>query len=127
MRKFTLEQIQELVKEEDEIMQVEGKFALIVECKKPFKLLKAFQKKDDKYVVIDIHKIARFIAKRLGSYLNSEEFLKELLIDHSHPCELMELKERLENPDAVIKPAKQCYSFLIGGKRGRPYEFTLVT
>ncbi len=125
--KFSLDQISNFVNEEDQILQVEGEFALIVESKKPFKLIRAFKKKDTEYEEMNIHKIARFIAKKLASYLNSEEFLKELLIDHSHPMELQELKERLEHPDATIKPAKTCYSLLIGGKKGRPYEFTLVT
>jgi len=126
--KFSLDQISNLVdEEEDQILQVEGEFALIVETKKPFKLIRAFKKKDAEYEEMDIYTIARFIAKKLASYLNSKEFLTELLIDHSHPMELQELKERLEHPDATITPAKRCYSFMIGGKKGRPYEFTLVT
>jgi hypothetical protein len=48
------------------------------------------------------------------------------LLIQSGPVEILELKERLEKSYAKIKDTPGCYSLLVGGKRGKPYEFVLI-
>jgi len=64
------------------------------------------------------------MAKKLAEGLDPEAFLEEVL-ETTAPVELVEVKERLEHPQATVKSAKRCFSLMIGGKQGRPMELTL--
>jgi len=54
-----------------------------------------------------------------------------LLIRHAlreaPPGVLLQIKERLEKPDASVKTKRGCVSLAIGGKAGRPIELVLRT
>ena len=85
-----------------------------------------FKKAGQRYVEIKLEEVLNLIVEKLAPHLDVKRFLKELLILHSSPQEIVELKERLEK-GAKITEAPLCYSLMIGGKRGRPYEFNIVS
>jgi len=52
-------------------------------------------------------------------------FLVKTALKEAPPKTLLEIKERLENPDASVKTKPGCVSLAIGGKRGPPIELVL--
>jgi len=70
---------------------------------------------------IDIDKMASQLAEHFDSKMLMSEVLKK-----TETGQLLDIKERLETPDASIKSKKGCFSLQIGGKRGRPVELTLI-
>jgi len=53
------------------------------------------------------------------------EFLVKTALKEAAPSRLLEIKERLENPDASVKTKPGCVSLRIGGRRGSPVELVL--
>lgn len=52
-------------------------------------------------------------------------FLVKTALKEAPPKELLQIKERLENPTASVKTKPGCVSLAIGGKRGSPVELVL--
>jgi len=52
-------------------------------------------------------------------------FLVKTALKEAPPKTLLEIKERLENPEASVKTKPGCVSLAIGGKRGAPIELVL--
>jgi len=53
------------------------------------------------------------------------EFLVKTALKEAPPARLLEIKERLENPEAKVSTKPGCVSLSIGGKRGAPIELVL--
>ena len=53
------------------------------------------------------------------------EFLVKTALKEAPPSRLLEIKERLENPEAKVTTKPGCVSLSIGGKRGDPIELGL--
>ena len=53
------------------------------------------------------------------------EFLVKTALKEAPPSRLLEIKERLENPNAKVTTKPGCVSLSIGGKRGAPIELVL--
>ena len=64
------------------------------------------------------------MAARLAQGLDVKQFLEEVLTTTS-PAEVLEIKERLEHPEASVVSKPRCFSLMIGGKVGQPMELTL--
>lgn len=123
---WTLKSIKQSVDPEKEIVAIENDFVTVYENKPPHRMKMLFKKAGHRYVKFDIQKTMEFIVSKLAPHVDVKRFLKELLLLYSPPEEIEELKERLEKGYAKISQAKQCYSLMIGGKTGKPYEFNLV-
>ena len=65
-----------------------------------------------------------FMAGRLAPGFDPT-FLVKTALKEAPPKTLLEIKERLENPDASVKTKPGCVSLAIGGKRGPPIELVL--
>ena len=65
-----------------------------------------------------------FMAGRLAPGFDPT-FLVKTALKEAPPKTLLEIKERLENPDASVKSNPGCVSLAIGGKRGPPIELVL--
>jgi len=126
VKTYMLDQIRDSVDYEKQGLQIEEKYVYVHDVNEPYRILKLFQKAGHRYVEVDLQEAINFIAAKLAEHISMEDFLKELIRGHSHPEEIIELQERLSKNYAKVTPVKQCYSLLVGGKRGRPYEFTLI-
>ena len=90
------------------------------------KIAKIFMKiSEDEFVEVNMEEIASKIAEHLAPYINVKEYLKEFVLSVVPAPEAMEVLERLEKGGKVT-PTKGCFSLMIGGKRGRPFEFVLA-
>lgn len=130
MKTYTLKQIRKAMDPEKDVIMIEEKYVYIFDIMQDGedsrKLKMLFKKAGKRYVDININELIPRLAKKLAPHVNVETFLKERMEHHSTATEIMELKERLEKPQTKITEAPRCYSLMIGGKRGRPFEFNLV-
>lgn len=122
---WTLTQIRAIRDPDKETLVVEDEYAYILGME-PLKLKVLFKKAGNRYVQINLPNVVETIVKKLAPHVDIKKFLEELILIHSPPEEIMELKERLEKGYVKITEAPRCYSLMIGGKRGRPLEFNLV-
>ena len=53
------------------------------------------------------------------------EFLVKTALKEAPPSRILEIKQRLENPEAKVTTKPGCVSLSIGGKRGAPIELVL--
>jgi len=127
---FLLSAIRKAIDPNKEALLVVEDFVIIYSIDREAQELKKtkmlFKKAGHRYVQIDLEKTVTMIAEKLAPHFDPKRFLKELIMMHSDPEEIMELKERLEGKAAKITAAPLCYSLMIGGKPGKPYEFNLV-
>jgi len=126
---WTLQAIRASIDSENEAVILDGDYALIVSKEGTANKIKGLFKKagrQRRYVEIDLVQIVEFIVNKLAPHVDIKEFLKELVLLHSSHEEILELKERLKKGYVSVKGDNQCYSLMVGGKRGRPYEFNLV-
>jgi len=123
---WTLTQIRESINEEKEVIIAEDELVSVMEKEEPHRLKMLFKKAGNRYVPIEITFIIEKIVNKLAPHVDVKRFLKELLVLYSAPEEILELSERLEKGYVKVSEAKRCYSIMIGGKPGRPYEFNLV-
>ena len=72
-------------------------------------------------IQIDLNKMASMLADQFDAKMLMDEVLRK-----TDTAQLLDIKERLEVPDASIKSKKGCFSMQIGGKRGRPVELVLI-
>ena len=72
-------------------------------------------------IQIDLNKMAAMLAEQFDAKMLMDEVLRK-----TDTAQLLDIKERLEVPDASIKSKKGCFSMQIGGKRGRPVELVLI-
>lgn len=61
------------------------------------------------------------LAERLAPGLDKVALIMDVLVSAA-PEEILEVQERLEHPEASVKGGPGCFSILIGGKPGRPFE-----
>ncbi len=54
-------------------------------------------------------------------------FLVKAALKEAPPMQLIDIKERLEHPEASVKTKPGCVSLAIGGKRGMPIVLVLRT
>lgn len=120
-----MNQIANALDPEKEIFVVLGDYLIVMDLTAPKRMKLLFQRAGTKFVYIDVPELLKFLVKRLAPHINIEDFLTELIALHSSAEEIIELKERLEK-GAKVTPAPRCYSLMVAGKRGRPYEFNLV-
>ena len=52
-------------------------------------------------------------------------YLVKVALKEAPPKQLLEIKQRLEYPEASVKTKPRCVSLMIGGKRGAPIELVL--
>lgn len=123
--KITLQKIRDSIDPEKEVLLIEGEYVVILDAEEPNKLKALFQKAGYQYVQIDLAKTVKFIAKKLAPHVDVEKFLQERLLLYSDAEEISELQKRLKGY-AKVTEAPRCYSLMVGGKRGKPYEFNLV-
>jgi len=124
---FTLDAIKKAIDPETEFICVEGDLVAICETEEPCKLKAVFKKAGERYVKVDLPAMLELIVSKLAPHIDVKRFLTELITLHSSAEEVLELNERLEKGDVKISEEKRCYSLMVGGKRGRPYEFNLVS
>ena len=122
---WTLESIRKVSDPEKEAVVMDEDLVFVMETETN-KLKMLFKKAGQRYVQIDVTKTIETIVNKLAPHVDIKKFLTEMLLIQSGPVEIMELKERLEKGYAKVKDAPGCYSIMIGGKRGRPYEFVLI-
>jgi len=122
---WTLESIRKVSDPEKEAVVMDEDLVFVMETETN-KLKMLFKKAGHRYVQIDVTKTVETIVNKLAPHVDIKKFLTEMLLIQSGPVEIMELKERLEKGYAKVKDAPGCYSIMIGGKRGRPYEFVLI-
>ena len=134
MKKYTIEQIREQLDDGKDVLIVDKELVTILDIvgdhgTHGHQRIKAiFKKKGNYYYVkVDLNKTIKKIIKRIKPHVNLETFLKELILLRSSPEEIIELEERLEKPETSIRDAPRCYALMIGGKRGRPLEFVLIS
>lgn len=121
-----IEEILELLESDKEILQIEEKTMFIIDID-THKLKRAWKRVNGDFEELELDVIVSRIAKKLKDKVDAEALLKELLIAQTHPEFLLDLDERLQKPDVMVKSKPtRCYSLSIGGKRGRPVELTLV-
>lgn len=121
------EEIFALLDRKTEFLTFDDVYAYILDSK-TYKLKRVWKWQEETgFEEIDIKKVVANIAKALKDKVDGEALLKEFLMAKAHPEEIQELKERVVDKEAKItsKP-KECYSLVIGGKRGRPYVLPLV-
>ena len=123
---WTLSAIRESIDPEEEIVIIIEDYVRIDSIEPPHKLKMLFKKAGQRYVEMNITEIVKFIAEKLAPHIDVEQFLTEHIRAYSSAEEIVELKGRLEKRYAKISDKPMCYSLMIGGKRGRPYEFNLV-
>ena len=123
---WTLENIRKISDPEKEAVIMDENLVFVLETETN-KLKMIFKKAGQRYVQIDITKTIETIVNKLAPHVDVKKLLTEMLLIQSGPMEIMELKERLEKGYAKVKDTPGCYSIMVGGKRGRPYEFVLVT
>ena len=123
---WTLRTIKESTDPEKEIVIVIEDYVRIDDIKPPHRLKMLFKKAGNRYVGINIAETIRFIADKLKPHVDVGRFLAEHIRAYSSAEEIIELKERLEKGPVKVSGKPLCYSLMIGGKRGRPYEFNLV-
>ena len=122
---WTLENIRKASDSEKESVIMDGDLVFVLETETN-KLKMIFKKAGQRYVQIDITKTIETIVNKLAPHVDVKKLLTEMLLIQSGPMEIMELKERLEKGYAKVKDTPGCYSIMVGGKRGRPYEFVLI-
>ena len=122
---WTLENIRKSSDPEKEAVIMDEDLVFILETETS-KLKMLFKKAGHRYVQIDIPKTIETIVNKLAPHVDVKKLLTEMLLIQSGPMEIMELKERLEKGYAKVKDVPGCYSIMVGGKRGRPYEFVLI-
>lgn len=74
-----------------------------------------------------VRKVSNLLYEALSD-IDREEYFKDTLfeaVNESGMEELKDLEERLTKKP-TIKKERGCFSLLIGGKRGKPLEFTIV-
>lgn len=125
-RTWTLQTIKESIDPEKEIVIVVEDYVRIDDIEPPHRLKMLFKKAGNRYVEINISETIRFIADKLKPHVDVSQFLVEHIRAFSSAEEIMELKERLEKGPVKVSGKPLCYSLMVGGKRGRPYEFNLV-
>ena len=123
---WTLRTIKESIDPEKEIVIVVEDYVRIDDIKPPHRLKMLFKKADDKYVEINLAKTIKFIADKLEPHVDVGQFLEEHIRAYSSTDEIIELEKRLEKGHVKVSGKPLCYSIMIGGKRGAPYEFNLV-
>ena len=121
---WTLRTIKAAVDPEKEVVIVDKEF-IAVKNIETNKLTMMFKKAGHRYVRVDLTKTIGFIVEKLAPHIDVKKFLTELIIVTSPPEEIMELRDRLERKPKISE-APRCLALMIGGKRGRPYEFILV-
>lgn len=52
-------------------------------------------------------------------------YLVKVALQEAPPKQLLDIKQRLEHPEASVKTKPGCVSLAIGGKRGTPIELVL--
>ena len=122
---WTLRTIKETIDPEKEIVIVIEDYVRVDDIEPPHRLKMLFKKAGQRYVEVNFTEIVKFIAEKLAPHMDVEQFLTEHIKAFSSAEEIMELKERLEKP-AKVSAKPLCYSLMVGGKRGKPYEFNLV-
>jgi len=122
---WTLESIRKVSDPEKEAVIMDEDLVFILETETN-KLKMLFKKAGNRYVQIDITKTIKTIVNKLAPHVDVKQLLTEMLLIQSGPVEILELKERLEKAYPKVKDAPGCYSLMIGGKRGRPYEFVMI-
>lgn len=122
---YTLTTIRQRIDPEKEIVVADGDLVYILDDETA-RLKMIFKKAGHRYVEINFQETIAKIAEKLAPHVQVETFLKELIACTTSPQEILELKERLAKGEVKISSENRCYSLLIGGKRGRPMEFTLV-
>jgi len=121
---WTLRTIKDAIDPEKEVAIVDKEF-IAVKNIETNKLTMMFKKAGLRYVQVDLSETIGFIVEKLAPYLDVKKFLTELITVTSPPEEIMELKDRLKKAPKISE-APRCLALMIGGKRGRPYEFILV-
>lgn len=124
-KKYTLNQIYDTVKSgEYPIIDKEDKLIVIIKDEdKTARIYKIVSE----YPLLAEELIVDFepIAERLAVGLDAKGLIIEAL-RKAPPNDVVEIQERLEKPDAAVKPGPGCYSIKIGGKPGRPIELVIV-
>ena len=114
----------ELEKEQYPVIDKEAKLVTVIntkdETKAIYRIVREYPLELEK-IDIDIDKMASQLAEHFDSKMLMSEVLKK-----TETGQLLDIKERLEKPEASIKSKKGCFSLQIGGKRGRPVELTLI-
>ena len=114
----------ELEKDQYPVIDKEAKLVTVInsedQTKRIYRIVREYPLELEE-IEIDLDKMASQLAEHFDSKMLMDEVLRKTDTD-----QLLELKERLETPDASIKSKKGCFSLLIGGKRGRPVELTLI-
>lgn len=123
---WTLQAIKNSMNPEEEALLIEDDLIYIMDIEKPHRLKMIFKKAGKRYVSIDLAKTLENVINKLAPHVDVKKLLMEIILLQSPPQEVLELKERLEKGYAKVTEAKLCYSLMIGGKRGKPYEFNLV-
>ena len=122
---WTLENIRKASDPEKEAVVMDESLVFILNTETN-KLKMLFKKAGQRYVQIDIAKTIETIVNKLAPHVDVKTLLTEMLLIKSGPVEILELKERLEKGYAKVKDVPGCYSLMVGGKRGKPYEFVLI-
>ena len=123
---WTLENIRKSSDPEKEAVVMDESLVFILNTETN-KLKMLFKKAGQRYVQIDLSKTIETIVNKLAPHIDVKKLLAEMLLIQSGPMEIMELKERLEKGYAKVKDTPGCYSIMVGGKRGKPYEFVLIS
>jgi len=123
---WTLRAIKESIDPEKENITIEGEYVVVTSNEEPFKLKAIFKKAGYRYAQFDLQEAVKMIVSKLAPQVDVKKFLEELILLHSSVEEIIDLRERLEKGYVKVKEAERCYSLMVGGKRGRPYEFNLV-
>jgi len=121
---WTLRTIKDATDPDKDVVIVDKEFVAVKNIETN-KLTMLFKKAGHRYVCIDLPKTIGFIAEKLAPHVDVKKFLTELITVTSPPQEIMELKDRLEGVPKISE-APRCLALMIGGKRGRPYEFIIV-
>jgi len=84
-----------------------------------------YENKGEKIKKMDSARKIEAIVEAIQDKVDVQKLLIDRLND-SNPEELQELFERAVLKKGAVKEKEGCYKLLVGGKRGKPYEFAIL-
>jgi hypothetical protein len=84
-----------------------------------------YNKEEEQLTRMDIEEKIKLIVDKIKDKVNIEQLLVDRFHD-SDPEELQEMFERVVLNQGAVKDKEGCYKLMVGGKKGKPYEFTIL-
>ena len=123
---ITLEEIYKDLDEKNEVLFISRETATagIIDfderSRRLFKIV-SFEPMTFEEITVDYDKMAY----RIASAVSTENLIKEAL-KIAGPETILEIKERLDHPEASIKSGPGCFEVNIGGKQGAPFSWVIL-